>query len=214
LDDTRQSRPPYRVARCSDCGSRASSAAFPPSRQQRGSAPRRPSPAATERRKGPGFPRTRVHDNLRPRPDPRPRFHATGGLSATSGRALLVAKLGHHVLADSLQTIGSKERAALTRVGSYSGLIAEAVVGACVGRSAHRRPRTVVGRQAVRSRADKAERPCSARTSRASAAARFVGAVVTETTESDARGHTRADRASVRDEGAARGERRRPQPCR
>jgi hypothetical protein len=51
---------------------------------------------------GPGFPRIRVHANPRRRPDPRPRFHAPGGLSATSGRALLFANLGH------LRGIGAK----------------------------------------------------------------------------------------------------------
>ena len=55
--------------------------------QQRGAAPRRPSAAAIERPEGPGFPRMRVHANLRRRPDPRPRFHAPGGLSARIGRA-------------------------------------------------------------------------------------------------------------------------------
>jgi hypothetical protein len=38
----------------------------PPIRQQRGSAPRRPSAAATERPEGPGFPRMRAHANLPP----------------------------------------------------------------------------------------------------------------------------------------------------
>ncbi len=51
----------------------------PAARQQRGSAPRRPSAAATERPEGPGFLKTRVHANLRRRPDPRPRFHAARG---------------------------------------------------------------------------------------------------------------------------------------
>ena len=91
-----------------ECGSRLTHRLRPAIRQHRGSARGRPSTAATDRPEGPGFPRMRVRANLRRRTDPRPRFHAPGGLSATSGRALLVARSRSRMLARTLLAIVPK----------------------------------------------------------------------------------------------------------